>query len=128
MLTRVQDVVNAQRTIEYTNITLHMEQPRRFCRQPHADFDTSVRGHGFVEGDRRRLGEVVIHTFMSNARLTCSSRLENGRQQGRRPQPIRGWMSCEGRRTSGLRQDKQDAEIGQLCFLDTFGTTPYGRR
>jgi hypothetical protein len=48
------------------------------------DVDSSVRGHGFVEGDRGRLGEVVIHTFMSTARLTCSSCLENGRQQGRR--------------------------------------------
>lgn len=53
-------------------------------RSSDPDVNSSVRGHGFVEGGRGRLGEVVIHTFMSTARLTCSSCLENGRQQGRR--------------------------------------------
>jgi hypothetical protein len=50
---------------------------------------------------------------LSVSHAAIAWKLAGSRADG--PQPIRGWMSCEGRRTSGSRHDKQDAEIGRYA-------------
>ena len=49
-------------------------------------------------------------------RLTCNHCLKIDRQQGRHPNQWRGHVLGRAQ-TSGLRQDKQDAEIGQNATL-----------
>ena len=124
MLTRLQDVMDAQRTIMCQHYQTSQDDIAGRNPMSTTIFEVMALLNAIEDASAKSLFTHSCQMRVSHA--TVALKMAGSRADV----PNQSAVGCpaKGAGLAALRQDKQDAEIGQLCFLDTFWTTLYGRR